>query len=48
METAGEPRNILLDASPNMLHRFDAAFTKLLWPLLVVVAAAPTATGVVV
>jgi len=33
VETAGDSRNIVLDASANFAHKFNAAFTKLLWPL---------------
>jgi len=31
MKTLGDPRNIILYGSPDFLHRFDAAFAKLLW-----------------
>jgi len=36
VETLGDPRNIVLDTSANFAHRFNAAFTKLLWPWLIV------------
>jgi len=34
VETLGDPRNIVLDGSPDFYHGFDAAFTKLNWPLV--------------
>jgi len=36
VEALGDPRNIVLDGSLDFLHRFDAAFTKLIWPLVLV------------
>jgi len=36
VETLGDPKNIVLDASANFAHRFNAAFTKLPWPWLIV------------
>jgi len=36
VETLADTRNIVLDASANFAHRFNAAFTKLLWPWLIV------------
>jgi len=35
VETLGRP--LVLDRSPDFLHEFDAAFAKLLWPLVSVV-----------
>jgi len=29
-----DPRNIVLDSSPYFSHRINAAFAKLLWPLV--------------
>jgi len=34
VETFGDPRHIVLDGSPDFSHGFDAAFAKLLWPLV--------------
>jgi len=34
VETLGDPRNTVLDRSPNFPHAFNAAFAKLLWPLV--------------
>jgi len=31
---SGDPRNIILDGSPDSPHSFDMAFAKLLWPLV--------------
>jgi len=33
LETLGEPRNTVLNGSPDFLQGFNAAFAKLLWPL---------------
>jgi len=33
-EPSGHPRNMLSDTSPDFSDRFDAAFAKLLWPLV--------------
>jgi len=35
----GGPRNIVLDDCPDFSLRFNVAFTKLLWPFVVVCAA---------
>jgi len=34
METLGDPRNIILDGSPDFSHGFNAAIANLLWPLV--------------
>jgi len=34
LETLGDLRNIVLDGGSDFPHRFDATFTKLLWPLV--------------
>jgi len=34
VEILGDPRNIILNRSPDFLHRFDVAFNKLLWPVI--------------
>jgi len=34
VKTLEDPRYIVLDGSSDFLHGFDAAFTKLLWPLV--------------
>jgi len=36
VETLVDRRNIVLDGIPDFPHRFDADFTKLLWPLVAV------------
>jgi len=38
VKTLVDPRNTVSDASPNFPHGFDAAFTKLLWPLVIFIA----------
>jgi len=35
VETLQDLRNIVLDEDPNFTHGFDAAFAKLLWPLVI-------------
>jgi len=35
VETLGDPKNIVLDGSPDIPHGFDAIFAKLLWPLVI-------------
>jgi len=34
VETSGGQRKTVLDGDPDFLHRFDAAFAKLLWLLV--------------
>jgi len=37
VETLGDPRNFVFDGSPDLPHRFNAAFVKLLWSLVLLI-----------
>jgi len=38
VEALGDPRNIVLDDSTDFLHEFNAAFAKLLRPVVIIIS----------